>query len=476
MNQWKEISASALVGLERKPWSAPAGESPVERLLAQLAGEAVEDTLLRAAAVLRQFERAGRLPAAGDRTLPAVCPADSRQRCGPRATQHLRSLLAGTYKNVLPEWLSLVAAAGLRVPEECLVPVFQMQLRESPALVAAACGERGQWLALQHPEFAKWWRGEKVEASWETGTHEERQALLRLWRNQTPEVATRKIASTWNEDKAEHKRDFLLTLRTGLSLADEPFLENALDDKSVVVRRAAADLLARVAGSRLVERVAAILRPSVAVTSKGILFARKNVLSLQMLERLTPALVRDGIQEKGAPPGMGEKAWWTFQCLGVVPPSVWCDAFALKAEELVEAAANGEDGAVTIEGWAWAAVRHGDADWAKALLSAPSPPINGQAQLFELLPPADRETVALAGAKPQLARLLLAKHPWSREFTRAVWPALGDVPLAPLKELAAYASPEIVDELPKGLTPPLESFAEVLRFRRAMRRAIENRE
>ena len=62
MTLWQEITASALVGSERKPWHPPTGEGPLARLLSRLPGEPAGQ-LLKAAALIRLRDRAGWLPA-----------------------------------------------------------------------------------------------------------------------------------------------------------------------------------------------------------------------------------------------------------------------------------------------------------------------------------------------------------------------------------------------------------------------------
>jgi len=122
MTLWQEITASALVGSGRKPWHPPTGEGPLARLLSRLPDEPA-GKLLKAAALICLHDRAGWLPATPVRELPPPCPTDPRPRCGPRAAYHLRSMLAGNFSAMLPEWLAAVVSAGQRVPEQ-LVPSY----------------------------------------------------------------------------------------------------------------------------------------------------------------------------------------------------------------------------------------------------------------------------------------------------------------------------------------------------------------
>jgi len=207
-------------------------------------------------------------------------------------------------------------------------------------------------------------------------------------------------------DKADQRREFLRALELGLSSLDEPFLETVLDDKSIVVRRAAADLLARIPGSALLQRVATQIRECLMVVTKGIL--RQKAIEVSLLSEVPPALARDGVEKKGAPQGTGEKAWWTLQGIGILPPSVWCERFSMSPDELLKAAAAGDDGDLLTTAWTHAAIRHSDAGWARALLLAANPPENSIKNLFELLAPGDREIVALASQSQTALYVALA--------------------------------------------------------------------
>ncbi len=93
-----------------------------------------------------------------------------------------------------------------------------------------------------------------AQTVWQTGRKSTRSLLLRKLRETDPALALGLVASTWSEESAEERAAFLKMLAAGLSMADEPFLEDSLDDRSREVRRVAAGLLARLPGSRLVQR------------------------------------------------------------------------------------------------------------------------------------------------------------------------------------------------------------------------------
>ncbi len=74
---------------------------------------------------------------------------------------------------------------------------------------------------------------------------------------------------------------------TGLSMADEPFLERALDDRDAQVRRRAAELLAGLPDSRLAARLTA--------AAGSILTLKDGALNPVFPAAVNDALWRDGV-------------------------------------------------------------------------------------------------------------------------------------------------------------------------------------
>src|SRR5262245_66631217 len=120
MSLWNEITNIALIGCERKPLSLNRGEDKLGGLLAQLDQSDREGALLGAAAVVSLYGRAGSLPSKDTRPLPEPCKPDDAPRCSGLSGIHLATMLRGEYQQLAPEWLSKVAAAGRRAPEEVL--------------------------------------------------------------------------------------------------------------------------------------------------------------------------------------------------------------------------------------------------------------------------------------------------------------------------------------------------------------------
>ncbi|MFL5384567.1 MAG: DUF5691 domain-containing protein [Longimicrobiaceae bacterium] len=444
---WSALLRAALLGTAHTPPpAAPADGSPLARALAAAPADTAEAALLSAAAILSTHRRAARIPARDDRPLPAPAGAETLPPCPPLAARHLATMLAGSYREALPEWLDAAARAGCAVPPELLPALLDAAARH-PALPALV-GAHGRWLAAQKPEWAPAAAAAEPEdgredglEEWETLPAELRPGLLTRVRGRDPARGLALLRSTWEQEAPRERAALLQALETGLSMDDEPFLESALDDRRKEVRAAAAALLARLAGSRLVARMTERARGWLAVSpAKAGLLARVTgggaaSIAVHLPEACDRAMERDGISSK-PPPAVGERAWWLLQALAAVPPRTWSDASGCTPAELIGAARRTEWRDVLVLGWAAAAVRHRDAGWAHPLVlkpehahwSLPGASTSSDA-LFAVLPPERAEAVllevlgpirALGDSPGTLTQLTGLRHRWSAELTRAV--------------------------------------------------------
>lgn len=497
---WQNLVTCALLGTERQAPDLQAGDDALGQLLSRLESEDREGTLLRAAGVMALWRRAGYQIQRDERPLPPPCELDAAPGCSPLASQHLALLLQGHFAELLPEWLGTLGAAGRRAPEDLLPALLDLGARRTelrPALLPVL-GQRGRWLARYNDAWSY-----AIEASdetlWQTGRFEERLALLRQLRATHPDRALESLSTTWSEDRAKQRREFIEILTTGLSMADEPFLEATLDDRSVEVARAAADLLARLPDSRLVQRLTA--RALQLVRFQPGRFLRRDRLEVELPED-DPALRRDGIADP--PPAssakLGEKAWRLSRIVGAVPPALWSRQWGLTPAEILTLGRDSEWRQALLEGWALATRRHCDSGWAEALLPLYPDHDTLTAALADVLPPARFEAYLLAllrdsssgGRAAALVLLSRVQRPWGVEPGRAVLTQVRErirEDKQPdwwltnaLRGFARWLPPELSEEAAAGWPTDskhwrqwenaVNDFLDRLRFRRTMREAI----
>ncbi|MFF3834690.1 DUF5691 domain-containing protein [Streptomyces sp. NPDC002458] len=447
---WEDLVTSALLGTDRRPLRAEDGA---------LVGPG---ELLDTAALHTVRRRAALRPATGA-ALPEPAPADPRPPLPAAARRRLAQLLADRsappsggrrgsapdLTELIPQWLASAGAHGYRAPAE-LLPALLDAARARTDLrphVLAFAGPRGLWLAGLNPEWRFALRAssrgaqrpgiedpEAVHGLWEEGLFAERVALLGAVREQDPGAARALLAGTWATERAEDRLMFLDSLRSGLSGADEAFLEEALADRSRNVRATAAELLSALPGSALARRMAARATTCVNPDRTGGAVS----VAVEAPHECDAAMQRDGVVPV-PPSGRGERSWWLGQLVEAAPLGVWRERFdGRTAQELVMLpVADGWAGELHAA-WCRAAVRQRDPDWARALLGAPSTPLaNGpgtaslaeRSKLLATLPSSERALwvagfIAAHGLSEAFQLLGVCSVPWDGPLGRAVVDAL----------------------------------------------------
>ncbi|MEU0665892.1 DUF5691 domain-containing protein [Streptomyces lavendulocolor] len=451
---WEDLVTSALLGTDRRP---PAAGVP-----ARSAGEDAPLALLDAAALHTVRRRAGLLPGPAA-ALPEPAPDDERPVPPEPARRRLAHLLADRsgspsggrrgaapdLTELLPQWLSAANAHGYRAPASVLPALLDAARARTDLRPAALtfAGPRGLWLARLNPEWRYALRGapggtalpdpadaEAVRDLWDEGLFAERVALLGAVRAHDPDTAAALLASTWSTERAEDRLMFLDSLRTGLSDADEPFLEQALTDRSRNVRSTAAELLSALPRSAFARRMAARAATCVGLDRTG----PEATVTVEAPHECDAGMQRDGVQPD-PPPGRGERSWWLGQLVEAAPLTVWPARLGGRTPTDIVALPVADDwGDELHAAWCRAAVRQRDPDWARALLGPPTtPPATGpgtsslaeRSKLLSILPDAERalwvaDFIAAHGLSEAFQLLGVCAVPWAEPLGRAVVDAL----------------------------------------------------
>nr|WP_157553945.1 DUF5691 domain-containing protein [Herbidospora sakaeratensis] len=454
-NGWNELVSTALVGTERRGLDSPFD------LLEQAAAQVVA-------------RRAGERPGGGS-PLPEA-PGDGAPPVPAKAADRLARLLAGEFSRVLPEWLGLAARRSSRVPARLLPQLLAAGARDRSirADLAVVAGARGRWLAQLNPEWGYLLQESSGDVPagldhgpWEFGTRGDRQAFLAALRAASADEARELLEVTWPKENPDDRAAFVAVLADGLTMADEPFLEQALDDRRREVRQAAADLLTKLPDSRLGQRMAARAAP--------LLVRDGSRLSAVAPTACDSVMERDGVRSR-PPAGTGPRSWWLQQVIAHTPLRFWPGHLGAEPAELVRMTIG--DWAREIHmGWIRAAILQDDPVWARALFD-----VEPLTDLLAVLPPDERswraaEIVRAGNVDGQLIMMLGGvPGPWSGPLAAAVLQRVADIASSQpwnAGELARLAGERLdpagdydLDQLPD--TGELQTAAALLRFRSDM--------
>ncbi|MEU5215629.1 DUF5691 domain-containing protein [Streptomyces sp. NPDC020807] len=451
---WEELVTSALLGTDRRPPTGAGGGAGTGT------GAETARALLDAAATHAVRRRAGLRPGPAA-PLPEPSPEDPRRPLPEAARKRLDQLLAGRaapspagrrgsapdLAELLPQWLALANEQGYKAPPAALPALLDAARARTDLRPQALrfAGPRGLWLAGLNPEWRFALRGaggrlpapedtEAVRALWDEGLFAERVALLVSLRTEDPAAGLALLASTWSAERAEDRLMFVDSLRTGLSEADEEFLEATLADRSRNVRSIAAELLSALPGSALAGRMAGRAATCVGLDRT----ADEPAVTVEAPHECDAAMQRDGLVPT-PPTGRGERSWWLGQLVEAAPLSCWPARFGGRTPEEIVALPVTDDWQDELHAaWCRAAVRQRDAAWSRALLGDPAaPPATGpgtsslaeRAQLLATIPADERARwvaafVAAHGLSEAFQLLGVCAVPWARPLGAAVIDAL----------------------------------------------------
>ncbi|MFI7614695.1 DUF5691 domain-containing protein [Nonomuraea terrae] len=440
MTGWEELTSTALVGTDRRPYRGD---------------------LLEVAAVEAVRRRAGRRAGAAAGGEPA--PAEEREAVGRQAAERLMRILGGEHDRLLPEWLRAAAATGRRVPPYTLPDLLERgrrdrSIREHLGVLAA---QRGRWLAALNPAWG-YLLDEPTGETWELGGSADRLAHLRALRAADPGEARRLLESTWERETPDDRAEFVALLADGLSMDDEPFLEEALDDRRREVRQAAANLLTRLPGSRMSRRMAGRLAACVTITG--------DVIAVEAPQACDKAMERDGVRAK-PPRGTGERAWWLQQIVARAPLSAWGPPGRMLEMRIPDWDAD------VRAAWVRAAVLQRDPEWARAMFG-----FDPIADLLQALPPGEQQELAarFVESRDPDSQLIMVlggvSSPWGEELATAVLHKIIKVNatqpwnLGELVRLAGEHIDPALFPLAASYSPvePIQQVAALLRFRADM--------
>ncbi|GIM97788.1 DUF5691 domain-containing protein [Paractinoplanes toevensis] len=447
-----DLLAAALVGTNRRPWPG-------------------SSTLLETAAVALTRRRAGLAPASSGHVPVPPAPVEITPPLPPATGLRLIRILgegvpggAQLAQELLAQWLEAAAAKGGHVPPVVLPALLEAGRRNSiiRSALAQVAGRRGTWLAGMRADW-RWLRDESVAApasaaafppapssappsgpaggsappsrpaggsapsgpagasgpgtagpasAWETGTVGERLGYLTEFRRADPAGARSLLEQTWAAESSDDRARFVTALGTGLSVDDDAFLEQALDDRRKEVREAALDLLRTLPGSSLAARMTQRARAALRYENRRLVVTPPDDLDTGMR--------RDGVAATPAR-GLGVSAWLLEEILAGAPLTTWA------APATMLSLARGTDWeAALLHGWAKAAIAQNDPAWAIALLDEASGALRESVRwdLHLVLPHDELGRLAADALRREdgMAHRLLAIHPgsWPEELSVTV--------------------------------------------------------
>ncbi len=423
---WQQIVSTAILGLNRQGFATADLPDSLRAAISVQAAGSPEAEFLRVISIMAPMISAGRGLPTSNQPVDG-CPQETTARMCDSAAQTLINVLLPEHPELLPEWLTMAKKQKRRIPEEYL-PAFLTWLDANREFIEDALpvmGEHGIWLVKQIdvwknlvPAFeALFSSPDVINVRWETGNKTARHILITFLRNKNPEAARQMIASSFASEEASFRQQLVYVLQSGLSPADEAFLETALADRTQPVKNAAGNLLIQLPDSQYIQRMKTraalhlgLIKPA---DKRG-----KVGLEVNLPESFDQWMKQHGFEKK-VPDWIkvGEKAWWLFQIISRVPPAYWCECWQMDAQPVMALVKNSDWKTLLTDALREAAITFNDINWKAVLLSDTAL----KAQQFNSISPEKRDAffTALVQKKPAdaIAILFNYQQPWSKNMT-----------------------------------------------------------
>jgi len=437
----------------------------------------IEDKLLKAASLLFVQKEGGKV--FSKKWFPTTqAPTETYVYCSQSASRLLKEILNKQYYELLGKWLIKCEEAQLLVQPEHLLQLLALgrNLLDFRPLIKPVVGERGKWLAT----FNKDWQYLLSSETdiWELGKSEERKSFLASLRKKHPQHALEVLTSSWKSEAADARLAFLEILKQGLSIQDAPFLESALADKSKKVRATTFNLLIRLKDSALTTQLFEAAAPMLLKKNeKSFIGLKKTAISFQKVAVGTQLDVY-GISKESLDKKFSDEAYYLYQLIELIHPSLWTSYFGMDAGEVVQVFLKEKELKPMLTALLEATIFHGDEEWAGALSdtlkSGKLKPTNAdpdfRIKLFGILSPEDKLRYFQSEAfhMSLLDSLELCNFKWTATFSKKalslLYKQVAERGLHPyererVSELYKYINPSILAEKESYLPPENENKA-----------------
>jgi hypothetical protein len=375
MSQWQAILNTALLGTDKRLPTADELSSDLQEAAGLvLEGKATdkEEQFLQLAALVFNYRQCGVVPLRLEGV--GIEPADEEDKayCSPYSMQVLKDILDTGNIPLLTMWLEACVGKGQIVQPDVLPVLLSlgMQHKKLQPLLGACCGKRGAWLSKFNPEW-NFTISTSPEEVWQTGTLEQRKAVLQELRAADPIMAREWLQGTWAQEDANTKTELLGMLSDKIGEADIVFLESLSTEKSKKVKELALQLLKQIPTSTIVQQYQAVLRQAVVLKQERSMMGMKSKSSLeiQLPDGIDESIYKSGIDKLSSHKSLSDEEYIVYQLAQVTPPSFWEQQFNIDPESIIELLQKSGVGKRLLPALAHAVVLGSDTGWALAFMN-----------------------------------------------------------------------------------------------------------
>lgn len=374
MDLWQDILNTALLGTDKRSPATeglPADLQEAAALITQNKASDKEEQFLQLAALVFNYRQCGVAPLQKESVGIEAAPAEERPYCSAHSMQVLKDILDTESIPLLGLWLEQCARKEQLIQPDLLPVVLTlgMQYKKLQPLLGDCCGKRGAWLRGFNPDW-KFSIATTNEELWQTGTLEQRKAVLQELRAAQPEQAREWLLQIWAQEDANTRTELLGVLSINISEADIGFLEMLSTDKSKKVKELALQLLKQIPTSAIVQQYQGVLHQAVTLkTEKGLLgLSKKTSLEIELPTGIDESIFKTGVDKLSNNKELTDDEFIVYQLAQVTPLSFWEQQLNSDPEGVIELLQKDKKGKKLLSALIHAVVLRADARWAMAFM------------------------------------------------------------------------------------------------------------
>jgi Family of unknown function (DUF5691) len=374
MDFWNNIINTAMIGTDKKNIDAAELSADLQEAATIIqANEAIdrEEKFLQITALAFNYRQAGVTPFHKEEIILQQCPPEEKSYCNAAAMQVLKDIQSEESIPLLKFWLQQCNAKDQLVQPELIPSLLAegVQQKKLQTDIAACCGKRGDWLG----GFNETWnfsQNQTAEQLWQTGTPEQRKAILKDTFAINPSLAREWLQQTWAQEDASTKTSFLEIFSTNISEADITFLESLSAEKSKKVKDEAIRLLKQIPASPVVQLYQQVLQQSVELKKEKALLGltSKTILQFHLPAGFDEGIFKTGIEKLSNTKEFTDDEFIIFQLIQSVPPTFWEHQLAADAKTIIEQFQKDDIGKKMMPALVIAAANFKEAAWAIYLM------------------------------------------------------------------------------------------------------------
>ncbi|MFK7803830.1 MAG: DUF5691 domain-containing protein [Anaerolineae bacterium] len=456
----KKLTKNALLGTNRLDAEAAKDQKRVrhqnegvKRLVTGLDTSDPAHELLATAGILSIHEQVGRqrVDSLAGLVDHSLAPEADKPDCPAEVAALFEQFQRRRDITLQKEMLDRIQDNGWRLPSDAVPDLLKLGSKNNLMRPQIICilDTFGRWMAEKNSDWhyallptLSW---DQLNEMWLNSPQQIRISMISWLRQTDSAMGLALLKAQWADEPDGNRHALLNSLKTGLSSADESFIEQALDARQMVVRNRAHELLSMIPGSRLGKRMESFA---------NLVFEwhpeNGPYLTVRMPLKMTPAMVRDGFKDQFEKRRVDFVTKRLIHLLSCTPLDYWTTKTDCSPNEFVRLAQRTNWPRTLIQGLTTAATRQNRPDWAKAILDEAGLSSKTGSALKVLDPTHIVEIADKALAHPLKDGKLVYSHPlyvllkeWQQSMPEDVVLKIGAT-------LAEYISSETVKNVPNA--------------------------